>query len=595
MRILLIFLLVFLTPLQAAQPATLTPGASPEALQGALAAAIKSGVKKFVIPPGEYRVPKFTGKWFLTIKDTQDFEIEAANVTLILEGPGNGFFDFSGCKRVTLRGITLRHETPPFAQMKIEAIAADELSFDVRMSKGFPQNFDDPECFSETPTGYVFDPTTRQWKSGCLDLIAKKVEQLGPGLYKLHWSRKSGTSMHPVAVGDFMAFRGRGLTDVYLGGCESMRLENVTIQSGGGFCFHENGGMGGNIYNGLKVTYAPVPKDAEMPPLVACNADAFHSSGTRHGPTLERCSFEGMPDDGIAIHGSFQLVRAIEGAKLIVAQKHGGRPAYQVGDRVCVLNKEGAPLGESRVKSINQRKEFTPPDTSFHAFKESRNFFELELDPPVPGTAVDSFTCNLDTLGNGYVLRGNTIRNHRARGMLLKAENGLVENNLIDGSTISGIVLNPEIWWAEAGYSRRVTVRGNTIRHCGYAMTGTWTTQAGALTVYAAGPGLDAIGHDQLVIENNIFENNTGVNMLLDGLKNSRVNGNRFKHSQQQATKRGAQYVDTGALIFIGRCDGLKLENNHTTKPGAAGTILLKCSPQAKNVEGAENGIKVDP
>jgi Right handed beta helix region len=266
-----------------------------------------------------------------------------------------------------------------------------------------------------------------------------------------------------------------------------------------------------------------------------------------------------------------------------------------VGDRVCVLNKEGAPLGESRVKSINQRKEFTPPDTSFHAFKESRNFFELELDAPVSGTGVESFTCNLDTLGNGYVLRGNTIRNHRARGMLLKAEDGLVENNLIDGSTISGIVLNPEIWWAEAGYSRRVTVRGNTIRRCGYAMTGTWTTQAGALTVYAAGPGPDAIGHDQLVIENNIFENNTGVNMLLDGLKNSRVSGNRFMQSQQEATRRGAQYVDPGALIFIGRCDGLKLENNHTTKPGAAGTVFLKCSPQAKNVEGAEDGIKVEP
>jgi hypothetical protein len=312
MRILLILLLALFSLLQAAESAALTPGASPEVLQGALMAAIKSSAKNFVIPPGDYRVPKFSGKCFLSIKDAQDFEIDADKVTLILEGPSNGFFDFSHCKGVTLRGITLRHETPPFAQMKIEAIAADELSFDVRMTKGFPQNFDDPECFSETPTGYVFDSSTHQWKSGCLDMIAKKVERLGPGLFRLHWSRKSGASMHPVAVGDFMAFRGRGMTDVHLGACENMRLENVTIQSGGGFCFHEDGGMGGNIYKGLKVTYGTAPKGAEMPPLIACNADAFHSSGTRHGPTLDHCSFEGMPDDGIAIHGSFQLVRAID-------------------------------------------------------------------------------------------------------------------------------------------------------------------------------------------------------------------------------------------------------------------------------------------
>ena len=67
--------------------------------------------------------------------------------------------------------------------------------------------------------------------------------------------------------------------------------------------------------------------------------------------------------------------------------------------------------------------------------------------------------------------------------MLLKADNRLVQGNLVDGSTIAGIVVSPEVP-DEAGYSHHVRIIGNTLRNSGYATTGSWAPCAAALTIY---------------------------------------------------------------------------------------------------------------
>jgi hypothetical protein len=61
-------------------------------------------------------------------------------------------------------------------------------------------------------------------------------------------------------------------------------------------------------------------------------------------------------------------------------------------------------------------------------------YFEITLDAPLAAD-FDYLASNPAATGSGYILRGNTIANHRARGMLLKADHGLVEGNTIDGSS----------------------------------------------------------------------------------------------------------------------------------------------------------------
>lgn len=47
--------------------------------------------------------------------------------------------------------------------------------------------------------------------------------------------------------------------------------------------------------------------------------------------------------------------------------------------------------------------------------------------------------------------------------MLIKASNGIVDSSLVEGSTMFGIFLGPEYYWAEAGYVSNVTLSNNKI------------------------------------------------------------------------------------------------------------------------------------
>ena len=121
-------------------------------------------------------------------------------------------------------------------------------------------------------------------------------------------------------------------------GCEKINIDGLTILGGTGFCVHEDGGEGDSRY-AYTLTYPPKPDGATAAPLIASNADAFHSGGVRRGPTLENCSFEGMCDDGIPIHGYYGLVveRQDAGKTLLMAGPWD-RSFFRAGDPIRVLD-----------------------------------------------------------------------------------------------------------------------------------------------------------------------------------------------------------------------------------------------------------------
>jgi hypothetical protein len=546
-------------------------------LQAALDEAVQAGRPRVVLAAGVHRLPPRQGRWCLSLRDAQDLEIDARGAELLITDPAKGGLEFSRCRNIRLRGLTLCHELPPFTQGRVEAVADEEKSVDVRIDVGYPG-------IEGRAAGYVFDPSTRRIKAGSIDLGPERVERLEDGMYRLRYAQKSG-----VVVGDLMAFRGHGVTDIYLGACSGMTIEDVTILSGGGFCVHEDGGGGGNRYR-YSVTYGPKPPGATAAPLLACNADAFHSSGVRKGPTLEGCLFEGMGDDGVPIHGSYALIVESRSRSLIATEG-----VLREGDPLRLFNPDGGFAGEAKVTSIRQVKDFAVAARSrFHGFADlTRSRFVEVVTEPAMAAGFDWQASNPAALGSGFVIRNNVIRNHRARGILIKADDGIIEGNTIEGSTIAGIVLAPELWWREACYSRNVVIRNNTISRCGTASMGPWTAQAGALSVTAESkPGAEP-GHRQIVIEDNRFLENDGVNLLLQAVDGALVKGNRFERPDQAATRRGSgRQLDPGALIWVSDCRNIRLEGNKVANPGAAMSTLIGVGPRTTALVGRETGIE---
>ncbi len=142
------------------------------------------------------------------------------------------------------------------------------------------------------------------------------------------------------------------------------------------------------------------------------------------GPTLEGCSFEGMPDDAIAIHGIYSLVLKASGDRLVI-----NKNTFQPGDPLLLFDVQGRPAGQAVVKTVSPAPEYQETRQSQRTTIANNTvgpYFELVLDHSLPAD-FDYQCSNPAAIGSGYVVRNNTIRKHRARGMLLKAHDGVVE------------------------------------------------------------------------------------------------------------------------------------------------------------------------
>lgn len=506
--------------------AALLPAAAaaqtPDSLQNTVLNAYRSGEKRVRIPPGTYRVSPPGNGPHLAFTDLENFTVDASGVELVFADPARGGIEFRNCRNVAFLGATLRYEIPPFTQGVVIASAPDGSWYDLRIDAGYPQNLDDPRYFPRAPVGYLFDPNTRHFRKGAYDLYEKSVERRAPGVFRIF----RASTVQPVVPGDLLCFRGAGPHNVSVLDSAGMRFDDITIYNAPAFAVYESGGEGGNHYR-FAVKPGPAPPNARRSPLFSSTADAFHSVNVRKGPVVEDCHFEAMADDGIAIHGTYSLVVEVSGKRLVVS-----KGALRAGDPVRLFDRMDRPAGEAVAVQVRPLEGYAVKRKSGRdtlADNAAGPYFEVLLSRPLKAE-FDDLISDPAASGSGYIVRRNTILNHRARGMLLKAENGLVEGNTIDGSTMGGIVLTPEVWWNEAGPSRNVTIRNNVVRNVATA-----PGQAGGIVVTAndSKPVAGCV-HQNIRIESNRFENIGGVNLRITSacgviVRNNTIDGARMR------------------------------------------------------------------
>lgn len=552
----------------------LQPGQANDAptLQASIIKAYQTGEKKITIPPGIYRLKTPEGaKACLLFSGMKNFEIDATGVEFVGTDRKSTIFFFDRCENVTLRGAQIRHDPVPFSQGRIIEVSQDRKSLDIRIADGYPRDLDDKRYFAgdRQIIANVFDGATRLWRRDVGDIYGTEFVRMGPDLFRL----MTKTPLPDVKlVGEPIAWRGNGTADIRIYQCARMHMLDLGIRSGIGFCIHESGGEGGNFYR-YKVTRGPMPEGANEPPLFASNADAFHSSNVRKGPTLEDCLFEFTDDDGIPIHGSYALV-ADARTHTIAALS---RDFCRIGDTLRIYDKAGAFQGSAKVEAFSRAKRGFQPQAGYaegaQAFQDADRITFSDVRTSEPLILKEGWRiANSDALGSGFVIRRCIIRHVRARGILIKANDGLIENNLIEGTTMAGIALWPEVgYWDESDFSYNVIIRNNTLREVAL-----WDTpgngMAGALTIGAREEGhfvASREGHHNIVIEGNRFERNNGVNILLTTAKNVQIRNNTFLHPMQHASLRGKSTgLDTSSLIWITESRQVELKNNALSQPG---------------------------
>lgn len=501
----------------AASPATVGDPATPNTLAQALQNAYIRGERRIVITPGTYRLSN-NGEAQITLSQWQNAVIRADKVTLILDNrsAASRLFLLDHCVNVTLQGPLLSQTKQTAYQGRVTAIGKDadgKPNCDWRPSTGYPV----PTAEVKELWINVVDAKTRTVNLRAGDYYHTKLEPLAGGAYRLHLGEDRPVNF---AVGDWIVARyGNPPNKVFLSSCRNCTLKDVTMMRNGFAPIFDSEGAGNHILQ-CHWVLGPRPDGATEDSIVTNAADGIHSPDANPGPDIEDCTFEGVfLDDCIAIHGGFHKIIRVNGPILVARNDYA---FYHVGEPVRISNTQGFYL-QANVSALKDNGDGTSTLT-------------LDSQTPVPTNASMS---NPLYDGHGYKIINCRLGNTRSRGIIVKADDGVIQGNIISHCGL-GLYIGPE-WSSEADYCRNVSVEGNTFleNNNGIIVDGAGVKQNRRITiknnhfVSSSGHDVSVAWTDGVSIMGNAFAKPSGdkptPSISVRDAQNVRIGGNLVK------------------------------------------------------------------
>lgn len=570
--------------------------ASQPELQALIGSAISAGQPRVVIPPGVYRVaPEAGSKTHLSVRAARNLEIVADGVTMICTRRTRAVM-FDHCENVTLRGLTVDYDPLPFTQGRVIAVAEDQGWIDVKLDAGYPAQ---PYARLE-----VCDPRTHFRKRGMPFLWGTQAAITQPGVVRVTLKDLGRTAQ----VGDPVSLSagpepGGIPHGIVIENSARMTLQDVTVHSAPGMGIIDAGGEGGTRLLGCKIILGPKPPGATADRLLTTSWDAILHKAMRAGPTVENCVIESAGDDSWSVTSSDFLVLQRAGAELVLAARDDwALTQLRAGDRLRASNdspdvviREARPVARAQAgleTNVLARLQEAKP---WSLWQVGRGCLRVRLDresPFGPGQSVFS----PDHQGNGFVFRHNRIHSS-GRGALVKASDGLIEDNLFDNAH-AAVVVCPELPGEAAAGLRHLVIRSNTIIGTGWFCPAPWSSQAGAISISAGRDAshLRAAGViEDVAIEGNTFRDVNGVNIVIASAHTVLVQGNRFLDTQftPPNTTGRAYGIDQTAIIWLGACDEVRFEENVASQRGVPAGQLVVTGPATGRVVGAATGVRL--
>lgn len=480
-----------------------------ETWNAAIRQAKAAGRTELRIMPGRYELsPEAEAHWTLAdidCPDTDCLTVDMTGVELVCADNQTTAVLIRNCRNLTLKGGEVGYRVPTMTQGEVTAVSADGKTVEVTLDEGYPSL-----TASRDKTAYVYHRETREMKNDCPDMYAIGAEHVEGRTWRLFYHEDMRANN--VCIGDVLGLRCEGAMAIIVDGCEHITLWDMTITDGC-FAILECGGEGGNVYERIRVYPKEKPEGAIYPRVLSTYADAFHSASVRKGPTIRGCTFNGMGDDCVNIHGAYAYFAACGATGQLIYACGGGNVFDKKGDRIRFLNNRGEILHETRVREVLGCAEgFSLPSNAFAEANKRfipREYYQLLLED----TFVPPFGArmsNLDKGGNGFKLVDNFFGPNRARGALIKASGGIVEGNFFDGQSIHALLISPEYYWNESCFVDGLTIRGNIFQNCGFV-----TGYRPSIVIEGEFGREGGISHKNITVENNIFRHNNRESLFV--------------------------------------------------------------------------------
>jgi lysophospholipase L1-like esterase len=326
-----------------------------------------------------------------------------------------------------------------------------------------------------------WDPQTQRLLA---DSDARRVEIIAPQTVRIYPYPGIMPLIHEgiqVALAHSMHFR----PAILIQQSENIRLDGVTIHSqpGMGIVAHHSSNI---TLSGLRVV--PTPGS-----FISTTTDATHFTSCSGLIRIENSQFAGNGDDGVNIHNYYysiaQAARPGRYNLTVPVYTHAAVLDYpEVGDSLDLV-KAGSlePAKSIVVKSVapNPRQMRT----------------EVELDGELPKDIHQYYLVNTTRLPKVEIVN-SSFMTHRARSILIKTRNVLIERNLFFAGGGTAIHIAAEGGWHEGVPSENVVIRGNRMIGGGIGAGTVGGASAIAVNIDSKEPSTTPL-HRGLLIEDN--------------------------------------------------------------------------------------------
>lgn len=533
----------------AAYPAVGNP-AAPANLQAAIIGAYQSGAAGVTVNPGRYQLPSGN----ITLRAlTRRFEIIANRVTLV--DPQNGIA-LENCADLTLVGLTIASGVPNGNQGRVTAFGSDPDNAGV---------YCEIQCdagYYTTGWGYntVMIGNSNQQRPGCTDLgWFLSREDLGNNKIRAHFAQPKNWDRWSLQIGDYLTSHGGpggpSTPNIQVTRCQKCLFQGITILASCSWCAIREDNCTGNHYYNDTITYGPPPPGTSAVPLRSTGS-GMQAINDYVGPDVQRCLFEGMSDDGFDLRGSLVTVKGVSGNTVTLAA--GGAAQWNIRDAIRISDDKGG-YQDAHVTGADG-------DT-------------LTLDSTVTVHAETGCNTRASNPGRncaGYKIIDTVVRDNRARGALVRGDNGLIQGCTFTNISMQAVLIGLE-WeyaWGEGDYSHNVLVQNNTMTNVGWA-----SNQAIYIGGSGYGNGIGSLGNKNVTIRNNTFNGVWGTNILASAVTGLSIIRNLFDDPYRSPLSHA-----NGPVIGLELANDTNLSGNLVTGSGPYLTGLVKLGDRVTNV-----------
>ena len=431
------------------------------AMARAMEAAIREGQGTTVfIPAGRYLLGTPKGGGMMAIANADGLTLEGEPGTMLIAAdPTKHVISINQSRNVTVRRLEMDRHPLVFTQGRIDGLDPAARTVAVTIDQGYDEP--DAKYLDPLKSFLVFtDPKADTWDHSRWWPTIVKKEQLAPRKWRFTLSLPPLTT---YAGKRFLlwdnTYKGFGVNCT---NSKDILIEDVRYYGGGADAGFLMWSCPGDVT--LRRFKVGIPPGSDRLLASAGGSQEFQNRGTL---TLEECDFSRIDDDGVNMGTTYAKVLRQVDPRTIVVQGNG--IPFQTGDTITLWDwfkknvrqevrlQAFAPEGGSSVRltldaDVKVDHPAGSPGLPQRSHWDGRGRFE-EFD------GIDRIA---DQQAAGkLIVRHCRFQTMRARNILVKGSDALIENNTFYNTHMTSILAGPEFYWGEGPTVRNLVIRNN--------------------------------------------------------------------------------------------------------------------------------------